>query len=411
MSSYLSTISLLDGEQLLEDLDHLAHFGGDTGPGINRMAYNAADGAGRRWIETQMRAMGMSISVDALGNTIARYPGTDPSLPPIALGSHTDTVPNGGKYDGALGVLSALACVRALHTAGQRLRHPVEIINFTAEEATLPGATFGSRGMVGALPANALQLTAWDGRPSADHLRDAGLNPDRIAEAVRPNGAVAAYVELHIEQGGILDKAHIPIGVVLGIVGIRRYDMSFAGYANHAGTTPMADRKDALVAAARFITYLNELAVRMGIVGTVGSLQVYPGAPNVIPGKVDLTFEIRSLDNALLDQAIADIKTFLAPFEVSLLEVSNKAPVPCDRTLLAAVAAASDELNLAHQEIASGAGHDAMCMAAITPIAMIFVPSRNGVSHSPDEFTESFDCVNGARVLMGTLLRLDEALG
>jgi beta-ureidopropionase / N-carbamoyl-L-amino-acid hydrolase len=184
MPAYLSTVSALDGEQLLEDLEQLAQFGGDLGKGINRLAYSPADRAGRQWIEDQMRALGMSVTVDALGNTIGVYSGSDTSLRPIALGSHTDTVPDGGKYDGALGVLAVLACVRTLHTVGFKPRHPVEIINFAAEEATMPGGTFGSRGMVGRLPTNILQQAAWDGRSSADLLRDAGLNPDHIANAL-----------------------------------------------------------------------------------------------------------------------------------------------------------------------------------------------------------------------------------
>jgi N-carbamoyl-L-amino-acid hydrolase len=357
-----------------------------------------------------MRALGMAVHIDALGNTIGRYPGTDASLRPLAMGSHTDTVPDGGKYDGALGVLAALACIRTLHTAGVQTRHPIEVINFAAEEATMPGATFGSRGMVGSLPADSLSQTAWDGRPAAQHLQDAGYDPGALAEAVRPAGSLAAYLELHIEQGGVLDRAGIPIGVVLGIVGIRRYAVTFSGYANHAGTTPMADRRDALVAAAPFITHVRDMAVRRGIVGTVGSLGVHPGAPNVIPGRVDLTCEIRSLDDGQLDEAAAELKMYLAGADASLVEVSRKAPVPSARQLLDAVVAASEELGLAHQEIASGAGHDAMCIARIAPSAMIFVPSRGGVSHSPDEYTEPEHCVNGARVLLGALLRLDAQL-
>jgi len=400
----------LDGEQLLDDLEKLATFSEPGGKGINRIAYSRIDRAGREWIEAQMRALGMQVRVDAMGNTIGSYPGSDLSLAPIGMGSHTDTVRDGGKYDGALGVIGALAVVRTLHTAGVKTRHPIEIINFSAEEATLPGATFGSRGMVGALPANILEQLAWDGRPSAQHLQEAGYDPAAIADAVRPVGALAGYLELHIEQGGVLDEAGIPVGAVLGIVGIRRYEVTFHGYSNHAGTTPMASRRDALVLAAAFITRVNEMAVRRGMVGTVGSLQVYPDVANVIPGRVDLTFEIRSLDDSVLDAAAAELEAHLSSAGASFKEISHKTPVPSDAQVLAAVKAASDELGLKHQEIASGAGHDAMCIAKIAPMAMIFVPSQNGVSHSPDEYTEPQDCVNGARVLLGALLRLDATL-
>jgi N-carbamoyl-L-amino-acid hydrolase len=405
-----STVLALDGEQLMDDLEQLAAIGGGTGKGINRVAYTPADRAGREWVENQMRALGMVVRVDALGNTIATYPGTDPSLRPIALGSHTDTVPDGGKYDGALGVLAALACVRTLHATGTQTRHPIEVINFAAEEATLPGGTFGSRGMVGTLTDEMMQQVAWDGQTAADHLRAAGYDPAQISQVARPVNSVAAYLELHIEQGGILDKAGIPIGVVLGIVGIRRYMVTFQGYANHAGTTPMADRQDALVKAAPFITTVRDVAIRHGIVGTIGTVYVYPGAPNVIPGQVDLTVEIRSLDDAILDRAAAELAEYAEKAGATFKEASNKSQVMSDPSLMDAFAAASDELGLAHRTIASGAGHDAMCMAEIGPEAMLFVPSRGGVSHSPDEYTEPEHCINGARVLLGALLKLDASL-
>lgn len=400
----------LDGEQLLEDIETLAEFGKGSGPGVNRLAYSAEDRAGRVWIETQMRALKMQVQVDALGNTSGLYPGSVPGLRPISLGSHTDTVRDGGKYDGALGVLAALACIRTLHSAGRQLRHPVEVINFAAEEATMPGGIFGSRGMVGLLPDTFMEQRAWDGQSAAEHLGAAGLDPAQTKLAARPKGALSAYLELHIEQGGMLEQAGIPIGLVLGIVGIRQYQVSFRGYANHAGTTPMSGRKDALVAAAPFITTIRDVAERHHIVGTVGSLNVYPNVSNVIPGQVDLTFEIRALEDVLLDKAYAEIADYLANADATIQEISRKSPVMSNRILLDAIAAASDELGLPYRELASGAGHDAMCMDTICPEAMIFVPSRNGVSHSPDEYTSPEDCINGARVLLGALLRLDERL-
>ncbi len=406
------TISVLslDGEQLLDDLEKLATFTEPDRKGINRIAYTPLDRAGREWLETQMRALGMTVRVDAMGNTIATYPGANPDLPPIGMGSHTDTVVEGGKYDGALGVIAALAVVRTLHATGTRTRHPVEIINFSAEEATLPGATFGSRGMVGMLPATILEQLAWDGRPAAQHLLEAGYDPAHMNEAIRPVGALSAYLELHIEQGGILDEVGIPIGAVLGIVGIRRYEVTLHGYSNHAGTTPMANRRDALVQAAAFITLVRDVAVRHDMVGTVGSLQVYPDVANVIPGRVDLTFEIRSLDDSVMDAAADELQTYLDSVGATYKEISHKEPVPSDAGVLDAVMASSEALGLAYRKIASGAGHDAMCIARIAPMAMIFVPSRDGVSHSPDEYTEPADCINGARVLMGALLRLDASL-
>ena len=407
--SQLSLIHALDGEQLMEDLEALAKIG-DPGPGVNRIAYTPADKDGRKWIEAQMRALGMQVRTDALGSVIGLYPGAQPELAPIAMGSHTDTVPHGGKYDGALGVIAALACVRTLRDTNTQTRHPIEIIDFAAEEASMPGATFGSRGMVGKLPSNVLQQTAWDGETVESHLRAAGLDPAAISQAIRPRGALAAYLELHIEQGGILEKARLPMGIVKGIVGIRRYQLTFHGYANHAGTTPMDGRRDALVAAAPFIMAVRDVAVKRGIVGTVGTLQVFPNSANVIPARVELSVEIRALDETVLDDAEAELRGLAAQAGADVADVVRKPPVLSDPRVMNAFASVSQELGLPCREMASGAGHDAMCMADIAPEAMLFVPSVGGVSHSPDEYTRPEDCVNGARVLLGALLKLDAEL-
>jgi len=402
---------LIDGEQLLDDLDRLAQFGPDPHGGLRRIAYNPADQQARAWVEAQMRALNMHVTTDPAGNSLGTYPGTQPNLPPLALGSHTDTVPNGGRFDGALGVLAALACVRALHQAGLHLRHPVELINFAAEEATMSGATLGSRAMAGLLDVEtAMQQPAWDGRPTADHLQEAGLDPQAVGTAQRPKDSLAAYLELHIEQGDRLESSGTTIGVVEGIVGIRRYQVTFNGYANHAGTTPMANRQDALVMAAPFILAVPEVAHAHQIVGTIGTLRVEPGAPNVIPGQVRLSLEIRGLDEAVLDQAEAALAWHAKAGGAIFEPVATKPPVASDPRLTAALVDACEQLGLSHQRLSSGAGHDAMCVAAIAPQAMLFVPSQGGVSHSPDEYTTPEDCVAGARVLLGALLRLDKLL-
>jgi N-carbamoyl-L-amino-acid hydrolase len=251
---------------------------------------------------------------------------------------------------------------------------------------------------------------AWDGRPVAEHLREAGLDPDKIEQARRPQGSLAAYLELHIEQGGTLAAAGIPVGVVEGIVGIRRYVAGFRGVANHAGTTPMAGRQDALVLAAPFILMVRDLALKRGIVGTIGSLRVQPGAPNVIPGYVELDVEIRSLRDSELDEAEAELAGLAHQAGAEFRRVGFKPPVESDPRLLAVLSAACEALGLPYRRMPSGAGHDAMCMAAIAPQAMLFVPSRGGLSHSPQEFTEPEQCVMGAQVLLAALLRLDTML-
>ena len=266
----------------------------------------------------------------------------------------------------------------------------------------MSGGTLGSRAMSGQWDAAMAGAPAWDGRPVREHLLEAGLDPGRIAAAARRPGSLAAYLELHIEQGATLEQDGIDVGLVTGIVGIRRYAVSFEGEANHAGTTPMDRRRDALVAAAPFVLHVREVALRHGLVGTVGTLKVHPGASNVIPGRVDLTAEIRGLDDSVLDRAEADLRGLA---ELRLL--SREPPVACSPPLVAALERAAAGLGLSSRPMASGAGHDAMCVAALCPVAMLFVPSRGGVSHSPLEFTEPGHCVNGARVLLAALLDLD----
>ncbi len=400
----------LDGEQLLDDLEKLAHFGAEPGPGLMRVAFSPADQAARQWVATRLAAVGMAVRTDAAGNTIATYPGSEPTLKPIALGSHTDTVPQGGRYDGALGVLAALACVRALHEAGLHLRHPVEVINFVAEEATMGGATLGSKAMAAMLDPTMVEHLAWDGQPVAAHLRAAGLEPATISQARRPQGSLAAFLELHIEQGATLEQAAIPIGLVEGIVGIRRYSVTFEGQANHAGTTPMALRRDALVMAAPFITAVRDVAVAHNIVGTVGILRLQPGAPNIIPGQAYLELEIRGLDETILDEAQAELARRAADLGGHIRSLSKKERVTSDPRLMTALVTACESLGVAYRRMPSGAGHDAMCMATIAPQAMLFVPSRHGISHAPTEYTTPEHCVLGARVLLAALMALDGML-
>jgi len=402
--------SELDGASLLADLDHLATIGADPAGGVSRVAYSAADVEARGWVRETMLGLGMEVRRDEALNLMGRYPGAEAGLKPLALGSHTDTVPAGGRFDGALGVVAALACVRALRDAGVRLRHPVEVIDFAAEEATLGGGTLGSLAMTGGLARDALTRLAWDGRPALAHLRDAGLDPRGLNRAVRPRRALAAYLELHIEQGGVLDAAGIPIGVVEGIAGIRRYTVTFAGQANHAGTTAMAVRRDALVMAAPFVLGVRDAAVEAGVVGTVGALRVLPGAPAVIPGRVELEAEVRGLDEEVLDRLETRLGELARRLGGRLQPSSAKPGVRSDPALVAALEAACDGLGLDRRRMVSGAGHDAMVIGRHVPHAMAFVPSRAGISHSPDEFTPPERCVDGGRVLLAALIEIDRRM-
>jgi len=400
-----------DGQRLLRDLEELASISEESADdGVNRVAFSEADRRGRTWVEARMEELGMEVRVDEAGNSIGVYPGMEPQFAPIALGSHTDSVPDGGKYDGALGVVAGLACVRALHEASVRLRHPVEVINFSAEEATIGGGTFGSRAMTGLLDAKVVDQVALDGRTVADHLAEAGLDPSSVVCAARPEGALAVYLELHAEQGDILSSAGVPVGTVEGIVGIRRYEATFEGFANHAGTTPMEGRRDALVSAAPFISAVRNVAISQGIVGTVGTLQIWPGSANVIPGRVTLSVETRGIREADLDGAEEELRGLAGESDAAFERVSYKPPVASDPLVLAALESSCEELGLEYKRMVSGAGHDAMCMAAITRQAMLFVPSRGGISHSPEEYTDPESCIAGAHILLASLLTLDADL-
>lgn len=374
------------------------------------MAYSPADMAGRVLVEQRLSGLGLDVRRDAAANVIGTLAGTRPSLRPIAIGSHTDTVPEGGPLDGALGVAAAIACARAIRSSGLEMRHSLEVIDFAAEEATMGGGVLGSRAMAGQLELSELEGPAWDGRPISQHLETAGVEPERFATAARPKDSLAAYLELHIEQGGVLEQEGAQIGVVEGIVGIRRYELTFLGQANHAGTTPMRGRRDALVMAAPFVSGVRELALAEGIVGTVGTLAVHPGASNVIPGRVELTCEIRSLDDGVLTRAEWRLVELASAQGGTMEPLSATAPVRSARRLVDALTSACGRLGLSYRVMPSGAGHDAMCMAAITDMVMLFVPSRGGVSHSPDEYTSREDIGRGARVLLETLRDLDTRL-
>ncbi len=399
----------VDGHRLLADLDLLARFGASASGGVNRVAYGPEDLEGRRWLEAEMRSLSLEVRTDRAGNSIGSYPGQNSRLPPIAIGSHTDTVPEGGRYDGSLGVVAALACARALHESEVRLQHPLEVVNFAAEEATM-GGTIGSRAMAGIMDPSILRTQAWDGKEVADHIRAAGLDPDSLAEAQRPEGSLACFLELHVEQGSTLDAAGVPLGVVEGIVGIRRYAVRFDGVANHAGTTPMENRRDALIMAAPYILAVRDIAIAQGIVGTVGKLSLHPGAPSVIPGRVDLSVEIRGLDETRLDAAEAALSDTAAATAGEFSLISSKPAVRSDPRLLEELTTACKELGVEYRRLPSGAGHDAMCIAHIAPVAMLFVPSRGGISHALDEYTDPENCVTGARVMLHALMRIDALL-
>ena len=389
---------------------------GNTDEGMQRVAFSPLDVAGRDYVMELMRRAGMAVRIDAAGNIIGRVEGSGGSLPAIALGSHTDTVPAGGQYDGALGVIAAIEVVQALKDAGHSTRHPLEVMVFTNEEGTsFHRWLLGSRAVAGLWEAEDFAAVADDGATLASRLPDIGGNISHIEEARRRPDELACYLELHIEQGPTMHRGGYPIGIVTGITGRSVYHVDIVGEANHAGTTPMAMRKDAMSAAAQIALKVRSIAGEMEIcrVGTVGSMEVHPNAGNVIPGRVQMGIEFR--DERMESLAAAEVELRRTAEEVGHAEQvgiavtaqRNTPAVPISGNMQQLVTDAAEVAGLAHINLPSGAGHDAQAIASITPSAMIFVPSVNGISHAPAEFSAPEDCANGTQVLMNALLLAD----
>jgi N-carbamoyl-L-amino-acid hydrolase len=404
----------VDGERLRATLEGLSRFGrpagGSFADGVSRTAYSDADIGGRDYVMGLMRQAGLNPMIDPAGNIIGRRPGTDKAANPIIIGSHIDSVRAGGNFDGDVGSMGALEVLRTLDDRKIRTRHPVELAIWSNEE----GGTVGSTAFAGRLPADALDHVYY-GIPLREGLKRIGGDPSRLAEAARPAGSIHAYLELHIEQGGLLDREHIPIGVVDGIVCIDQFDVTVTGFANHAGTTPMPGRRNALLAAARLIEAVDAIVKREPgrQVGTVGQLAVFPNAPNVIPGRVELTVELRDLSAdkvKALGQAVQARAREIATetdTEIRFRPREHIEPALADARVQAHIEAAAKSLGLPFIHLPSGAGHDAQLLAKLGPMGMIFVPSIAGISHSPKELTPWSDCANGANVLLHTLLAVD----
>ena len=375
------------------------------------MAYSDADKQGREYVLGLMRDARLEVKIDAAGNLIGRRAGSGSNLAPLLIGSHIDTVPEGGNYDGVVGSLGAIEVAQTLAENNVTLRHPLEVVIFQNEE----GGLIGSRAMDGELTEKELDLVSRSGKTIREGIKFIGGDPARLAEVRLKKGDIAAYVELHIEQGGNLDTEKINIGVVEGIVGINWWDVTIEGFANHAGTTAMNNRQDALLAAAKFIEAVNRIVTSVPgrQVGTVGRINAFPGAPNVIPGKVVLSLELRDLDAAkikmLYDKIYAEAQSIAAASKTKFefKEINVNIPAPTDPRIRSLISEAARDLGLSTKSMPSGAGHDAQDMARLGPVGMIFIPSVGGISHSPREFSHPEDITNGANVLLHTLLRLD----
>jgi len=403
--------------RLEEAIAELAGFNDDPAAGgITREVYTPTYRAALDRVAAWMGAAGLTTRLDAVGNLFGRWEGSDPDAPLVLTGSHVDTTLNAGRYDGVLGVLGAIEAVHALRERGVVPRRTIEIVAWAGEEPRFGTGCVGSRAAAGHLARADLDgLRDRDGVSMADALRGAGLDPDRLAAAALDPASVHALVELHIEQGIVLERAGEAIGVVTAIAAPHDLRLALRGAATHAGATPMDLRHDALAGAAEAMLELERLARTSPsgtTVGTVGVLRVRPGAINVVPGEVELDVDVRDSDleaRAAVVAGLLDAAAAIAArrgLELTVTPIVEDVPVACDPGVVEAAEAAVRGLGLPYRRMTSGAYHDAMVMGSRVPIGMIFVPSAGGVSHHPDEYTAPAELADGVRVLAGTLERL-----
>lgn len=387
------------------DLQEAARIGAEGG-GVSRFAWTSELAEANAWFVARLEDLGLETEIDAAGNVLGRWDEGDGTA--VLIGSHLDTVPRGGRYDGALGVLAALDVVRSLKRAGTTLERPLWVVSFNDEEGgRFQTGMLGSRAFVGDL-----DLEDWRARGVADAMTGAGFDFERLPEA-RGIDRVGAYLELHIEQGPVLEQEGVDIGIVTAIAGLLGFRVRLTGEANHAGTTPMASRRDALAGASRVVLALRDEARDRGeMTANVGILSVAPGGFNVIPGTAEFTIDVRAGDAETFARAERFVRGTLErvaheeQLELEVAETHRKQPTPLDPELQDVLAAAAEAEGATVRRMPSGAGHDAMVLAKHLPAAMLFVPSRAGVSHSPDEYTTPEHCALGARVLAGAVARL-----
>ena len=409
-STFVSARLLVNGDRLNHSIAHLAQIGKLSTGGVKRIAYSAEDIAARTLVQTWMKEAGMAVRIDTAGNIIGKYPGKYPDASALATGSHLDTVPCGGQYDGAYGILAGIEIARVFQENHIFLTHPFEVIVFTDEE----GSMIGSKAISGRVINDPNYYTRTNGTDIFSCLEKIGGNWHNILQARRSSKDIAAFVELHVEQGPILESMNKQIGIVEGIVGQRRFNITIQGSANHAGTTPMYMRQDALVAAAKVVLAINHIGNSPGQqVATVGKMQLLPNAANVIPGWVEMSLDIRDLSSSHLDSLLAQLRSQLEDIaketntQIRLNPALNNEPALAKDYIQQAIAQVCKDLQLSYTHLPSRASHDAQELAQITDMGMIFVPSELGISHSAQEYTSPEQCIQGANVLLRTLLKLD----
>jgi ureidoglycolate amidohydrolase len=406
----------IDRDRLLSDIDQLASFSDDTPPGISRLVFAEADQKARAWLKRQCRDAGLSVREDAVGNMFARWTGARPELGAIGTGSHIDAIPHSGKFDGTVGVLGGLEAIRALRESGFAPQRSIELLLFTAEEPTRFGlGCLGSRMLGGSLDSAAdARLKDSEGSTLAQ-LRAAAGFQGSLDQVRLPEGYYAGFVELHIEQGPLLEKEGLAVGVVTSIAAPAALRIAVEGEGGHAGGVLMHDRKDAFCAAAEIVLAIEERALATGSVdtcATVGKCQVYPGAVNSIPSRVEMEADIRDTDEQRRNQVLREIEAACArvaakrSVQVRVTPINADAPATCSMRIIEAMVEAASENGLSYKKMVSRAYHDSLFMARIAPVGMVFIPCRGGVSHRPDEYSAPQEIENGARVLASTLAKL-----
>ncbi len=406
----------VDARRLQQNLEKLSEFGRNPQGGVTRLGFSTTEMAARTYVMGLMKEAGLAVRVDPAGNIFGRRAGSA-HLPTLLFGSHIDSVPHGGNFDGTVGTVGAIEVIRALDAGHVATQHPLEVVVWTNEEGPHFGiSALGSGVAAGALGPEILDRKDEEGLTLADWLRRYGQDPAHLADARIPRGALAAIVELHIEQGPQLYETKTQIGVVQGIVGLKRWKCVATGFANHAGTTPMNRRRDALAAASRDLLAVREVvrAEPGRQVGTVGYMKAEPGAPNVIPGRVEFPVELRDLDAARIERMWQHIQQRFAQtdqeegVETRCSVISDIAPALSDASVQGVIREAARSAGLSSADLPSGAVHDAGEIARLAPMGMIFIPSRAGISHAPQEFSTWEDVANGAEVLYRTIVELDK---
>ena len=406
---------MIQRERLVKDFEAMAQLTA-PGEGINRLAFTDADWAGRQYIIDRMTDAGLSVEIDDFGNVIGYKIGKKPDLPAVMVGSHTDSVPNGGNYDGVVGVLSAIEVIRSMIDDGYEHDHTIAVVDFMCEESGRFGnATLGSKAMRGELTLQDLHhLVDKQGISLYEALNGRNLNPDGI-ETMAYKRPVKAFTEIHIEQGKVLEHEQKTIGIVTGIAAPERFYVTIRGNADHSGATPMNLRHDALCGASKIILGIEEIASMQEeppVVGTVGVVEVTPGAMNVIPGAVKLGVDIRSISKVARNSVVTLVKEFIditaekRGLSYTIETIAQDHPVEMHPAMIREIEEAVKSVGVEYMTIPSGAGHDAMHWAEVVPTGMIFIPCRDGISHNPAEFAEMDDIVTGAAVLDKVLRKL-----